>query len=120
MIRVLIVDDSRTSRRLLRCLLEAEGYVVAGEAKDGEEGIKKYEELKPDLITLDITMPVLDGVGALKAIRERDRDVKIVMITAAGQRNKIIECLKEGANEFVTKPYDAADVKMTIENVMKN
>lgn len=118
MANILIVDDSRTSRKMLRNLLEGAGHTIIGEATNGAEGVKSYQHLKPDLVTMDITMPVLDGQEAMKTIRALDDKVKIVMITAAGQKNKIIDCLKDGANEFISKPYDAQAVVDTINKVL--
>lgn len=118
MAKILIVDDSRTSRKMLRNFLEEAGHTIVGEAKDGAEGVKLAKELDMDLITMDITMPVLDGQEAMKQIRAENKDVKIVMVTAAGQKNKIIDCLKEGANEFVTKPFEPSEVVKTIETVL--
>lgn len=118
MANILIVDDSRTSRKMLRNLLEENGHTIVGEARDGAEGVKLAAELKPDLITMDVTMPVMDGQAAMREIRKADKDVAIIMITAAGQKNKIIDCLKEGANEFITKPFEAEAVIKTIANLV--
>lgn len=106
MTKILIIDDSRTSRKILRGIFENNGYEVIGEAVDGKDGVEKYKELKPDIATLDITMPVLDGVSALKEIIDFDKDAKVIMITAAGQQNNVVEAIKMGASEFVTKPFD--------------
>jgi len=116
--RILVVDDSRTSRKILCGLLEDNGYVVIGEAQDGEEAIEKYKELTPDLVTMDITMPKLDGIGALKAIKEIDKDSKIIMITAAGQQSKIMEALKLGAEQFITKPFDKDEILKSLEKLL--
>lgn len=118
MANVLIVDDSRTSRRMLRNLLEEEGYTVVGEATNGQEGVQMFQQLKPDAVTMDITMPVLDGVEAMKMIHALNPATKIIMITAAGQQNKIIECLRDGASEFITKPFDANEIKETLKKVI--
>lgn len=107
---VLIVDDSMLIRRMLRALLEDNGYAVVGEAADGEEAVEEYKRLKPDIVTLDITMPRLDGVGALAQIMEYDNDAKALMITAAGQKQKVVEALKLGAKAFIMKPFDKEDV----------
>lgn len=104
--KILIVDDSRTSRKVLKNILESHEFEVAGEATNGEEGVNLYKELKPDLVTLDITMPVMDGVAALKEIMAFDKSAKVVMVTAAGQQANVVEALKAGAAEFVTKPFD--------------
>lgn len=108
--KVLIVDDSQLIRRMLRALLEENGYAVIGEAANGEEAIEEYKALKPDVVTLDITMPKLDGVGALKGIMEYDAGAKAIMITAAGQKQKVVEALKLGAKAFIMKPFDKDDV----------
>lgn len=118
MAKILIVDDSRTSRKILRNLLEGEGHEVVGEAQNGDEGYLQYVELKPDLVTMDITMPVTDGIQALQLIKHLNKDSRVIMITAAGQKEKMIQALKEGADEFVTKPYDKEDVINTINKVL--
>lgn len=119
MASVLIVDDSRTSRKILRTLLEENGHSVAGEAKDGQEGVALAKELKPDVITLDITMPVLDGIGALELIKQDDPNARVIMVTAAGQKDKIVKAVKLGASEFVSKPYEPKLILDTIESVME-
>lgn len=118
MAKVLIVDDSRTSRKMLRSLLEEAGYEIAGEAVNGDEGYLKYKELAPDLVTMDITMPITDGIQALQLIRHLDKEAKVVMITAAGQKEKMMQALKEGASEFITKPFDKEEVINTIGRVL--
>ncbi len=117
---ILIVDDSRTSRKILREILEDAGHTVAGEALDGEEGYLKYKELKPDLVTLDITMPKLDGIEALQLIKKFDENARVVMITAAGQKEKMIQAIKHGAAEFISKPYEGDDVKEVIAKVLNS
>lgn len=104
--KVLIVDDSRTSRKILKNILESHEFEVLGEAVNGQEGVEKYKELKPDVVTLDITMPVMDGVAALKEIIAFDPEAKVIMVTAAGQQNNVVDAIKIGAAEFVTKPFD--------------
>ncbi len=102
---VLIVDDSRTSRRVLKDILGRAGYEVVGEAINGQEGFDQYVKLKPDIVTMDITMPIVDGIEAVKLIRKYDSNAKIIMITAAGQKEKMMEAVKYGAAEFITKPF---------------
>ncbi|MCM1124878.1 MAG: response regulator [Lachnospiraceae bacterium] len=116
---ILIVDDSRTSRKILREILEAAGHAIVGEAVDGEDGYLKYKELKPDLVTLDITMPKLDGIEALQLIKKCNEEAVVVMITAAGQKEKMIQAIKHGAAEFIIKPYEPEEVKDVIEKVLK-
>lgn len=106
MAKVLIIDDSRTSRHVLRNILEKNGHEVIGEATNGQEGYEKYIALQPDVVTLDITMPVLDGLGALDKIMTLDSEANVVMITAAGQKEKMVEAIKLGAAEFIQKPFE--------------
>lgn len=108
--RIMIVDDSGLIRKMLRALLETNGYTVVAEATNGQEAIDMYSEVKPDLVTLDITMPVKDGVAALKEIKEMDPKSKVMMITAAGQQDKVVEALKLGAEQFIMKPFKEEEV----------
>ena len=119
MAKILIVDDSRTSRKMIRGILEGAGHQVVGEATDGEDGVAKYSELKPDVVTMDITMPKLDGIASIKKILEIDSKAKVVMVTAAGQKEKVVEAIKIGAAEYITKPYDAEKMVEAINNVLK-
>ena len=119
MAKILIVDDSRTSRKILKGILEDAGYEVIGEATNGQEGYERYVELKPDIVTLDITMPVLDGIEALKKIKGDYPDAKAVMVPAAGQKTKMVEAVQNGANEFVPKPFEPELLKSIIDRVMK-
>ncbi len=118
MAKILIVDDSRTSRKFLKTMLEADQHEIIGEASNGVEGIQKYKELNPDIITMDITMPELDGIEALKQIMEFDPNAKIVMVTAAGQKNKIVDAVKYGAKDFLAKPFDAEQIRNIINNII--
>lgn len=118
MATILIVDDSRTSRRILRNIVESKGHVVVGEATNGEEGYLKYKELRPQIVTMDITMPVMDGVESLSLIKKEDKNAKVVMITAAGQKEKMVEALKRGADEFVTKPFDQDAICAILEGLL--
>lgn len=117
MIKILIVDDSRTSRKILKGILENAGYEVIGEATNGQEGYDRYVELKPDVVTMDITMPVLDGIEALKKIKGDYPDAKVIMVTAAGQKTKMVEAVQNGANEFVSKPFEPEQLKAIIDKV---
>lgn len=116
---VLIVDDSRMSRNMLSAILEDEGYSIIAEASDGVQAVAAYKQHKPDLVTLDITMPNMDGIEALKEILKEDASAKAIMITAAGQQSKLIEALKLGAKKFITKPYEKDEVINNINEVMK-
>lgn len=117
MAKVLIVDDSRISRKILRGILEESGHEVIDEAVDGQDGVKKFQSLKPDIVTMDITMPVLDGMEALKMIKALNPDTKVIMVTAAGQKGKMIDCIKLGANEFLTKPFDKEEIISVINKL---
>ncbi len=110
MAKILIVDDSRTSRKILRTILEGAGHEVIGEAVDGVDGVNKFQELSPEITTLDITMPNMDGLEALKEIKKMNASAKIIMVTAAGQQSKMVEAIKNGASEFVTKPFEADEI----------
>lgn len=117
MARILIVDDSRTSRKVLRNILEEDGHTIVGEAQNGQIGVEQYRALQPDITTMDITMPVMDGIEALGAIRAEAPAAVIVMVTAAGQQNKVMEALKFGAAEFVSKPFERNDIAQVIQRV---
>lgn len=118
MATVLIVDDSRTSRRILKNILSDNGYEVVGEAADGQDGYEQYIRLKPDLVTLDITMPVLDGLGALEKIMQLDKNANVIMVTAAGQKSKMVEAIKLGAAEFIQKPFEPEQILSVIKTVI--
>lgn len=118
MANVLIVDDSRTSRRILRGIIEGMKHTVVGEAVDGQDGCKMYAELQPDLVTMDITMPIMDGIEALKHIKEEYPDAKIIMVTAAGQKHNMVEAIQNGASEFLAKPFDIEQIEKTIEKIL--
>ena len=120
MATVLIVDDSRTSRKILRNLLEENGFTVVGDAENGEIGYLKYKELRPDIVTMDITMPSMDGIESLSLIKRENADAKVVMITAAGQKEKMVEALKRGADEFITKPFDQKEIINILNKVVES
>ncbi len=118
MANILIVDDSRTSRRILRGVLEAEGYTIIGEASNGQEGYDMYVQYKPDLVTMDITMPVMDGVQSLKKIKADFPDAKVIMVTAAGQKHNVVEAVQSGAADFIPKPFDVEQIKSTLKKIL--
>ena len=113
----IIIDDSKTSRSILRNILEENNYEVLAEATNGEEGFDKYQELQPDFVTLDITMPVMDGIETLTKIKEFDPEAVVIMVTAAGQKNKMLEAIKLGAAEFVTKPFETGQIISILESI---
>ena len=107
MARVLIVDDAAFMRKMLTDALVKGGHEVVGEAGNGEEAVSLYQSLRPDLATLDITMPVKDGLEALKEIRAFDPGSRVIMCSALGQESKVLESIKLGAKDFVVKPFQA-------------
>lgn len=115
---VMIVDDSRTMRKMLAGTLKEEGFEIAGDASNGEEALKLLETITPDLITLDITMPVMDGITALKKIKEKYPDQKVLMVSAAGQKDKVLSALKLGAVDFIQKPFEPEAVVNTIRKFL--
>ncbi len=116
---VLIVDDAEFMRVMLREILVDAGLQVVGEAANGEEAVRLYNELRPDLITLDITMPVLDGVEALKRILALDPRATAVMVSALGQKQKVLEAIQSGARDFLIKPFDPDRVRATIDRLVE-
>ena len=102
---ILIVDDDHFMRTMIREILTSEGFTVAGEAEDGEEAVKLYRELQPDLTTMDIVMPKMDGIAALNAILELDSAAKVIMISSLGQEALIAEAIETGAKDFIVKPF---------------
>ena len=119
MAKILIVDDSRTSRKFLRDILEKSGNEIVGEAVNGREGFDLYQKLRPDIVTMDITMPVMDGLDSLKLIMRFDPAAKVVMVTAAGQQQKMLEAVKFGALEFIAKPFDMPTIAETVNKIME-
>lgn len=103
--RILITDDALFMRVTLKNILSTNGYEVVGEAENGVQAVKLYEELKPDLVTMDITMPEMDGLEALKQIKAFDANAKVVMCTAMGQKNMVVEAIQSGAKDFIVKPF---------------
>jgi two-component system chemotaxis response regulator CheY len=105
--RILIVDDAAFMRMMIRDILTKNGYEVVGEAQDGAQAIEKFKELRPDLITMDITMPEMDGIAALKEIRKLDSNAKVIMCSAMGQQAMVIDAIQAGAKDFIVKPFQA-------------
>ncbi|MDF2543989.1 MAG: response regulator [Herbinix sp.] len=115
--RVLIVDDAAFMRLALRTVLEKNGFDVVGEAENGSMAILRYKELKPDIVTMDITMPDMDGVKVLKLIRALDNNASIVMISALGQESYVKEAVINGAKGFIVKPWKDEYVIQTLNKI---
>lgn len=113
----MIVDDNAFARMMIKEIIESHGYRVVGEASGGFEAIEMYSKLKPDVVTMDITMPDINGIEVVKAIISNDRKAKIIMISALGQPEPIIRALKAGAIDFLAKPFKKDRVKQAISQV---
>ncbi|EPH64877.1 chemotaxis protein CheY [Enterococcus casseliflavus 14-MB-W-14] len=113
--KVLIVDDAVFMRMKLKDILEKNGYEVVGEAQNGQEAFEKYQATTPDLVTMDITMPEVDGLEALKMIRTFDAQAKVVMCSAMGQQGMVMDAIRAGAVDFIVKPFDTDRVITAID-----
>jgi len=117
-VRVLVVDDALFMRAMVREIFAVSPFVVAGEAEDGEEGVRRYRELRPDLTTMDIVMPKLDGLRALREIMAFDPAARVVMCSALGQERLIAEAIALGAKDFIVKPFQPARVLRVARSVL--
>ena len=118
MARVLVVDDAAFMRKMVSDALVKGGHEVVGEAGNGNEAVARYQELRPEVTTLDITMPEKDGLTALKEIIELDPSAKVIMCSALGQESKVLESIKLGARDFVVKPFQPARVQEAVEKAL--
>lgn len=116
--KILVVDDAAFMRMMIKDILTKNGYEVVGEANDGLQAVEKYKELQPDLVTMDITMPDMDGIAALKEIKQWDKDAKIIMCSAMGQQAMVVEAIQAGANDFIVKPFQADRVIEAIKKTL--
>jgi len=116
--RILVCDDSAFMRMMLKKVLIDNGHEIVGEAGDGMEAVQLYRQHKPDLITMDITMPKMDGIQAVVHIHEENPLARIIMVTALGQRAIITDALKAGASDFIVKPFDEEEVIAMIKKVL--
>lgn len=115
---VLIVDDVAFVRKTLADILTQAGYQVVGEAADGLQAVELYSRLKPDLVTMDVVMPQMSGIDATRKILKSDKDAKVVIITAMGQENFVMEAINVGARDYILKPFRAEDVLKTLERAL--
>lgn len=120
MAKIMIVDDSLFVRMNLKKILIENGHEIVAEAANGEEACEKYSELKPEIVTLDITMPKMDGIEALSNICKEDDEANVIMISALGQEAKILEALDKGAKQYITKPFKNTDVLEKIDNILRD
>jgi two-component system chemotaxis response regulator CheY len=104
--RVLVVDDSTVMRKIVTQILRSEAFEIAGEASNGEEGIEMFTDLKPSLVTMDINMPIMDGLTALKKILDIDAHARVVMLTSESEQKMVLEAIQSGAKNYVVKPPD--------------
>lgn len=116
--RILIVDDAVFMRMKLKDILEKNGFEVIAEAQNGAEAIEKFKSERPDLVTMDITMPEVDGVTALKEIKALDPSAKVIMCSAMGQQTMVMEAIQAGALDFIVKPFDNERVIQSINKVI--
>jgi len=115
---ILICDDAAFMRMMIKDILTKNGYNVVGEAENGLIGVEKYTELNPDLVLMDITMPEMDGINALKKIKEKDPGASVIMCSAMGQQAMVIESIQAGAKDFIVKPFQADRVLEAVKKVV--
>ena len=115
---ILICDDAAFMRMMIKDILSKNGYEVAGEAENGAIAVEKYNELHPDLVLMDITMPEMDGIQALKKIKEGDPNASVIMCSAMGQQAMVVESIQSGAKDFIVKPFQADRVVESINKVL--
>ena len=115
---ILICDDAAFMRMMIKDILTKNGYNIAGEAENGIVAVEKYNEVKPDLVLMDITMPEMDGIQALKKIRANDPNAIVIMCSAMGQQAMVIEAIQSGAKDFIVKPFQAERVLEAVRKVV--
>ena len=116
---VLIVDDALFMRMMIRDILSKDGFDVVGEAENGVEAVERFKEMRPDLVTMDIVMPEMDGIEAVKQIMKIDPDAKILMCSAMGQQPLVVEALEAGAKDFIIKPFQPSKVVEAVEKALQ-
>ena len=115
---IMICDDAAFMRMMIKDILTKNGYNIAGEAENGAKAVEKYNELKPDLVLMDITMPEMDGIEALKKIKAGDPNAMVIMCSAMGQQAMVIESIQSGAKDFIVKPFQADRVIEAVKKVI--
>ncbi|MBR3704429.1 MAG: response regulator [Oscillospiraceae bacterium] len=116
--KILLVDDAAFMRKMIKDTLSKSGYTDLYEAVDGADAVEKYTELHPDLVIMDITMPNMDGLEALKAIRAKDSNANIVMCSAMGQESMVMDAVRSGAKDFIVKPFKGERVIKTVTSIL--
>ena len=116
--RVLITDDALFMRVTLKNILTKNGYEVVGEASNGRESVEMYKSLMPDVVTMDITMPEMDGITAVREIKKVDSNAKVIMCTAMGQKNMVMEAVQAGAKDFIIKPFQPEKVLESVQKLI--
>ncbi|MCM3123111.1 response regulator [Mesobacillus sp. MER 48] len=119
MARILIVDDAKFMRITLTNILRKANHEIVGEAENGREAVILYRELKPDLVTMDITMPEMSGLDAVKEIKKDFKDAKIIMCSAMGQQKMVVDAIEAGAKDFIVKPFDDSQVVDSVSRVLR-
>ncbi|MCA0969130.1 response regulator [Halobacillus litoralis] len=115
---ILIVDDAAFMRMMVKDILTKNGYEIAGEAEDGKKAVEMYKEQQPDLVTMDITMPEMDGIAALKEIKSENPEAKVIMCSAMGQQAMVVDAIQAGAKDFIVKPFQADRVIEAIQKAL--
>jgi two-component system, chemotaxis family, chemotaxis protein CheY len=118
--RIMIVDDAAFMRMMIKDILTKNGYEIVAEAADGAQAVEKYKEHQPDLVTMDITMPEMDGIAALKEIKQINPNAKVIMCSAMGQQAMVIDAIQAGAKDFIVKPFQADRVLEAIGKILSN
>lgn len=117
--KILLCDDAAFMRMMMKDILQRNGYTIVGEAANGKEGVKLYKEKEPDLVLMDITMPEMDGIEALKEIKTYDPSARVVMVSAMGQQAMVITAIQCGAKDFVAKPFQPERVLEAVEKALQ-
>lgn len=117
--RVMVVDDAIFMRKMLSDILKEGGYEIVAEAANGKESVEQYSKTKPDIVTMDIIMPEMSGIDAVKEIIDKDKNAKILMVSAMGQQQLVVEAIQAGAKDFVVKPFESSRVLSAVERLSK-
>ncbi len=116
--RILVVDDAAFMRMMVKDILIKNGYEVCAEAENGAKALERYNELRPDLVIMDITMPEVNGIEALKAIKSLDKEAKVIMCSAMGQQSMVVEAIHAGARDFIVKPFQADRITEAVKKAI--